>query len=278
LEQAPRYETFVRTYAYPTGAAYGVLLDALASGWTRRLRGTESFGELLASVAVRRPAVDAAETARRYGGVNLLASERVREQERAARVADYVRRFVEEPVLILPRTRQSSSATSGLTPLGEHGTIVRQFSTTAPWGRFEADAVLRAADYSAYAVPAPRDTRGRVLTGPGWRLELAEGWVVAPGPRRGDFRVVPGPKVPVVAALRRMVDARQGLEHALACAPLHDVLNREGWSAPVPDLRTPVGKRSDRSPGRADPAALPPERSKTSSWSNQFRGRSRGWR
>jgi ketosteroid isomerase-like protein len=49
-----------------------------------------------------------------------------------------------------------------------------------------------------------------VLTGPGWRLELAEGWVVAPGPRSGDFRVVPEPKVPIVAALRRMVDAVNG--------------------------------------------------------------------
>jgi uncharacterized protein (TIGR02246 family) len=207
LEQAPRYETFVRTYAYPTGAAYGALLDALAPGWTRRLRGTEAFGELLASAAAIGPAAEPAVAAGRYGGADLLAGERVRERERAARVADYTRRFVEEPVLILPRTNRSSSTTSGLTPLGEHGTIVRGFRTDAPWGRFEADAVLRAPDYGTYAVPAPLDTAGRVLTGPGWRLDLASGWAVAPGPRRGDFRVVPEPSLPVVATLRRMRDA-----------------------------------------------------------------------
>jgi hypothetical protein len=190
LEQAPRYETFVRTYAYPTGAAYGVLLDEVAPGWTRRVRGTDAFGDLLAAAARIGPADDPASAAERYGAAALRSAEDRRERERVARVADYTRRFVEGPVLVLPPTRQSSSTTSGLTPLGEHGTIVRGFRTSAPWGTFEADAVLRAHDLSSYAVPAPREAAGRVLTGPGWRLELAPGWVVRPGPRDGDFRVV----------------------------------------------------------------------------------------
>jgi ketosteroid isomerase-like protein len=227
LEQAPRYETFVRTYAYPTGAAYGVLLDAFAPGWTRRIRGTDALGDLLLAAAQIRPADDPDAAAARYDAAALRSTEAARERERFARAADYMRRFVEGPVLILPPTNRSSSMTSGLTPLGGHGTIVRGFRTSAPWGTFEADAVLRAHDLSTYAVPAPRESVDRVLTGTGWRLELAPGWVVRPGPRDGDFRVVREPppasatdstkttaaarsperNVPAVASLFRMAQA-----------------------------------------------------------------------
>jgi hypothetical protein len=51
--------------------------------------------------------------------------------------------------------------------------------------------VLRASDGSTLTVPAPADASGRVLSGPGWRLELAPGWVVRPGARPGDLQVVP---------------------------------------------------------------------------------------
>jgi hypothetical protein len=179
----------VRTYAYPTGAAYGVLLDAFAPGWTRRVRGTDAFGDLLMVAAQITPAADADAAAERYDAAALRSSEAARERERAARVADYTRRFVDGPVMILPPTTRASSTTTGMTPLGRHGTIVTDFRTSAPWGQLEADAVLRAPDMSSYAVPAPPDTAGRVLTGPGWRLELAPGWLVRPGPRPGDFRV-----------------------------------------------------------------------------------------
>jgi hypothetical protein len=190
LQDAPRYETFVRTYAYPTGAAYGVLLDGFAPGWTRKVRGSDSFGDLLMAAAGLAASDDAAAAAR-YEGAALRTAEEGRERARAARVADYTRRFVEGPVLILPRTTRSTSTTSGLTPLGAPGAIVRGFRTTAPWGTFEADAVLRAPDGSTLTVPAPADASGRVLSGPGWHLELAPGWVVRPGARPGDLRVVP---------------------------------------------------------------------------------------
>ena len=71
LEQAPRYETFVRTYAYPTGAAYGVLLDAFAPGWTRRIRGTDALGDLLLAAAQIRPADDPDAAAARYDAAGL---------------------------------------------------------------------------------------------------------------------------------------------------------------------------------------------------------------
>lgn len=39
---------------------------------------------------------------------------------------------------------------------------------------------------------APFTREGAVLKGDGWTVTLAEGWTVRPGPRDGDFEVVPG--------------------------------------------------------------------------------------
>jgi len=46
------------------------------------------------------------------------------------------------------------------------------------------------ADQSTITVPAPASITGLELTGDGWTLKLAPGWVVRPGPRPGDFVVV----------------------------------------------------------------------------------------
>lgn len=40
-------ESLVRDFAYASGAAYGVLLDAWSPGWTRHLKGPEDLGERL---------------------------------------------------------------------------------------------------------------------------------------------------------------------------------------------------------------------------------------
>ena len=34
-------ESFVRTFTYTSGAAYGLLLDAVSRGWTRTVRGSD---------------------------------------------------------------------------------------------------------------------------------------------------------------------------------------------------------------------------------------------
>ena len=57
------------------------------------------------------------------------------------------------------------------------------------WGVLQCDATggLIAGDFRRALVPAPADTQGRRLTGPGWILELEPGWKVVPGGRRGDW-------------------------------------------------------------------------------------------
>src|SRR6266571_4921005 len=88
LANAEQDESFVRTFAYKTGPAYGVLLDASSPGWTRRVRGTDDLATLLMRALAVQPATDATASATRYGGADIRASEQQRDQQRQQRLAD----------------------------------------------------------------------------------------------------------------------------------------------------------------------------------------------
>ncbi|MFQ5637872.1 MAG: hypothetical protein ACE5IR_07725 [bacterium] len=190
LTEAAQKESFVRTFAYASGAAYGILLDSWSPGWTRQLKVTDDLGQLLMTSAKIQPSENAEAAARRYAGPELKAAEEKREAERKARVAALRRRFVEGPVLVLPRGRGASFITRGVTPIPGAGTIYPSFRVTGEWGSIEAGQVLMSVDGSTLTVPAPTIAEGSTFSGDGWTVTLASGWVVRPGPRAGDYQVV----------------------------------------------------------------------------------------
>lgn len=190
LARAPQEETFVRTFAYPSGAAYGLLLDAWSPGWRQRIHATDDLGTLLAAAAQIDTLEDAEVAAKRYGGVALREAEQQRMAARQARIQSLRARFVEGPVLILPRGHNASFITKGVTPIPGAGTIYPQFRVTGEWGSLEADQVLMSPDGATLTVPAPNPLAGQTLSGPGWHVTLSDGWIVRPGPRKGDYRVV----------------------------------------------------------------------------------------
>ncbi|MEJ2218661.1 MAG: hypothetical protein P8099_18900 [Gemmatimonadota bacterium] len=176
LQDEAAQESFVKTFAYPSGAAYGLLLDAYAPGWTRRITGDDDLGAMLARAAHVTPTTDVEVAARRYGGAELLAAEAKREAQRQARVAALRKRFVEGPVVVVPRGKGASFRTRGVTPLGDAGTVLPQFRVSGPWGSLEAEQVLMSADQSLLTVPGPASIKGDTLTGDGWKLILNDGW------------------------------------------------------------------------------------------------------
>ena len=190
LERAPLTETFVRTFAYPSGAAYGILLRAMSPDWPRTFKATDDLAALTTAAANAQPSEDAETLARRYRGSELLAAEKKRPADRAALIADLRKRFVDGPVLILPRARTATFVTSGMVPIEGAGTIYPTYRASVEWGTLEAARVLMSTDRSTIAVPAPATATGTDLAGDGWTLKLAAGWVVRPGPRPGDLVVV----------------------------------------------------------------------------------------
>lgn len=191
LGQAPEKESFVRTFAYPSGAAYGILLDDLSAGWTRRIKADDDLGDLLESAAGIQPTVNHRAAALRYGGRQLWAAEEDREVNRQARIAELQRRFVEGPVLLIPRGRNASFVTTGVTVLPDAGTVYPSFRVAGEWGSIEAEHVLVSSDGNVIAVPLPATIEDASISGEGWVVNMASGWIVRPGSREGDLQLVP---------------------------------------------------------------------------------------
>jgi hypothetical protein len=192
LANAEAGESFVRTFAYTTGPAYGLLLDASSPGWTRRVRGTDDLATLVMTALAVQPAADTTAAAARYGGAELRASEQQREQQRQERLAELRQRFVEGPVLLIPGGGSGMSDSRGAVVIPAVGTVYfGPFRASGAWGTLEAEkGVLVASDGRSRRLAAPARPDGAAIAGDGWTFKAAPGWVVREGARRGDYEVV----------------------------------------------------------------------------------------
>jgi len=191
-ETAALEASFVRTFAYVSGPAYGLLLDASSPGWTRSVRGTDDLATLVMRALAVQPATDAAASATRYGGAEIRASEQQREQERQQRLAELRRRFVDGPVLVIPGGGSGMSDSRGAAVIPGIGTVYfGPFRASGNWGTLEAEkGVLVATDGSSRRVSAPVRRDDGTFAGDGWTFKAAPRWVVREGSRRGDYEVV----------------------------------------------------------------------------------------
>jgi hypothetical protein len=174
--------SFVRSFAYATGPAYGLMLDRTAPGWRARVADAGSLTALL-------PAPPGAGDADAYDGRALRASETARAERRAAELARYRRLLVEGPVLVLPLAHMKIEFDPrALLPLGALGTVYPTLRIVDDWGVLEVTGgALLAADWQSVAVPAPEAPNVRAVPEQ-WKLELAAGWELAPAARAGDYR------------------------------------------------------------------------------------------
>ncbi|PYS93010.1 MAG: hypothetical protein DMF64_06730 [Acidobacteria bacterium] len=197
IERANARPTFVRSFAYVSGPAYGILLDATGANWRKGLTAQADLGVLLAQAAqIKVPAALKELAARRgeeYDGRELRAAEDARERARAARLTAYRARLVTGPTLVLPLTEQVqySFNPNNLVPLEGLGTVYPTLRVSDAWGILEvSNGALMARDGRAVSkvyVAAPTDAQTRPLKGDGWTLQLNDGWRVAPAERKGDF-------------------------------------------------------------------------------------------
>ncbi len=123
LEDVENGESVVRTFAYASDPAYGLLLDAASPGWPRRIRASDDLAVLLMRSLRVQPVSDAAAAALRYGGAELRAAEEQREQQRQARIAQLRQRFVDGPVLVTPGAGGGFSDSRGAVVIPYVGTI-----------------------------------------------------------------------------------------------------------------------------------------------------------
>ena len=151
--------SFVRSFAYAHGPAYGLLLDAADPAWRGKLASGQRPDQLLAA-ALSLPATSADDLqarVRRYDDGSLRASETQREQERLARLAAYRATLVDGPVLVLPLAHSNYRFNpQTLVAMEGVGTIYPTLGLGDDWGTLtvERGGALVAADQSRATVPA----------------------------------------------------------------------------------------------------------------------------
>ncbi|MBI3757979.1 MAG: hypothetical protein HY267_08380 [Deltaproteobacteria bacterium] len=205
LEGAEKRRSFVRQFAYETGPAWGLLLDDGAADWRKKLKPTDDLaavlGRALSLALPAAPGSAAEQRAAEYDGDALRAAEVAREEEQKKREREYRARLIDAPVLVLPLSGQIGLSFDpyAVVSLGGTGTVYATLRVTAPWGILEVSGGALVANKDGkmahVCVPAPADPAARPpfgsaqgkLRGDGWTLELATGWTLAPGERKGDF-------------------------------------------------------------------------------------------
>ncbi|HET9532259.1 MAG TPA: hypothetical protein VFQ92_18005, partial [Blastocatellia bacterium] len=196
-ESYDKRSSFVRSFAYVSGPAYGTLLDEAGATWRKKLTARDDFGALLQkAMRIDLPArlkEEAEKRSLRYEGDLLRAEETGREEARKRRVAEYRKRFVEGPVLVLPLTDQVQYAFDPLNieSLDGYGTIYPNMRVSDAWGVLEVTGgalmIREGQRVVRVHVNAPDDTSLRPLAGTGWKLTLNSGWRMVPSERAGDY-------------------------------------------------------------------------------------------
>lgn len=194
LDQASNKPTFVRSFAYASGPAYGFLLDQAEVRWRQHLKSQEDLGSFLQrAMSVTLPESLKVEAERRsgsYDGDLLRAAETEREWGRLARLTEYRARLVDGPVLILPLTKevQYSFNPNNLQPVGEIGTVYPTLRVSDAWGILTVTGgAMMTPNRDAVRVPVSADLKKRPPQGEGWTLQLNEGWRLEAGERKGDY-------------------------------------------------------------------------------------------
>jgi hypothetical protein len=193
-----RFPSFVQSFAYVSGPAYGLLLDAASERWRAGLAPSDDLGCLLRdALGMKIPEANrrtARFRARAYGGDALWKRESARQEEREARLSEYRARLVDGPVLVLPLAGgvRYSYDPSRTVPLGETGTVYPTICLIASWGTLEVTGggLLVDSGWETACVPAPTAAGDGPIAGAGWKLHLAPGWVIQPTGRPGDWAVV----------------------------------------------------------------------------------------
>jgi hypothetical protein len=144
LRDGEKKPSFVRSFAYVSGPAWGALLE---KNGQRPAANVETLGTASSTLN---------ET--RYGGPALLAAEKAREEKRQAQLREFRERFIDGPHIVLPLRKFSFEMNPNETTTFEnYGTVFPTLTLRADWGTIvvKRGGALISSDWTTLTVPYP---------------------------------------------------------------------------------------------------------------------------
>jgi hypothetical protein len=198
LAQYEQKDNFARSFAYASGPAYALLLDAAGKPWRKGLNAKSDLTSIIAQAYkisdVNPSSADSRIT--RYSAARMIADERAKEARRLATERQLRARFVDGPTVTIPAasTFNYSFDPNGATPLQNLGTVFESSRVTDDWGVLDVSSggvLMRRSSGPITAIVLSASTSGDAppLAGDDWKLALAPGWAVVRGTRSGDWIV-----------------------------------------------------------------------------------------
>lgn len=172
--------SFVRSFAYATGPAYGLLLDRFGGGWRQAIQ-RRSDATLAGLLSARIGPGGAVAHADEYGGAAIREREGTRAVAVAKRDAGYRARLVDGPVLMIRFVAMSINFNPNrVFALAGQGSVYETMQIRDAWGTLEvSDGALLASDWTNVRLAGPAVQADGRLSGPGRTITLAPGWMLA---------------------------------------------------------------------------------------------------
>ena len=176
--------TFVRSFAYQTIPIYGYLLSKETNNWQREISKetnlTAFFVKSFNTDTTTNRTFDQIAQENDYDYKKIKETEKIRENERLARIAQYKQKFLNDPTLKLYFENMNISFDPrNITPLENIGIVYPNLRVTDNFGILTVvDGALLSSDWSNVIVTAPTEISENMVKGNGWTLELNKGWKV----------------------------------------------------------------------------------------------------
>jgi hypothetical protein len=182
LRDAETTPTFVRSFAYASGPAWGTLIEMKRPHWARVAKASDDLGNLAADAWHIAAAKDAEVRATLYDGTKLLASEQERDSRKQAMLREFRARFVDGAHLTIPLKNMSFEFDpNAAQPFEALGTVYPTLTARDDWGTIvvHKGGALIGSDWMSLVVPAEaRDD---------YTLTVNDDWSIVPGARAGDL-------------------------------------------------------------------------------------------
>jgi hypothetical protein len=170
--------TFVRSFAYHTLPAYGIILQTKNPGWNKDLSNETDFSEYLRkALKITLPAdlKTAAEKASAdYNGEVISKEEHHREIKRQKLVGEYIKRYTVDPHVELVFEKMSVSFDPrNIFPVDTKGAYYSTIRISDEWGILDvSNGALMSQDWDKIYLSVPVKIQGQKVSGPGWVLDL----------------------------------------------------------------------------------------------------------